>query len=213
MFNFGFDGRYYYPIFRNFIWAGRVAGDFSSGDQKIVYYLGGVDSWVMLGNNQKRLADGSTKYRYFNTPNQPAEDQAYAFQSLAVNMRGFIQNIANGSNAVVINSEFRLPVYSTLVEKVTNNAFLNNLQLVQFIDLGTAWNGKFGGIKRPQVNYSNPDVAAKIKAGGIGPFAGGYGFGVRSMLFGYFLKFDVAWPMNGFFRGAPVKYLSLGFDF
>ena len=35
-FNFGFDGRYYHSIYRNFIWAGRVAGDFSFGDQKLI---------------------------------------------------------------------------------------------------------------------------------------------------------------------------------
>ena len=43
MFNFRFDARNYYPIFRNFIWAVRAAGDFSWGNQKIIYYLGGQD--------------------------------------------------------------------------------------------------------------------------------------------------------------------------
>jgi len=33
------------------------------------------------------------------------------------------------------------------------------------------------------------------------------------MLLGYFLKFDAGWPMNGFFKGKPVLYLSLGLDF
>ncbi len=56
-------------------------------------------------------------------------------------MRGFPQNVANGNNAVVINSEFRLPVFSTLFNKPINNAFLRNFQLLQFIDLGSAWNG------------------------------------------------------------------------
>lgn len=41
--NLGFDARYYHKIYRNFIWAGRAAGDFSWGGQKILYYLGGVD--------------------------------------------------------------------------------------------------------------------------------------------------------------------------
>ncbi len=45
-FNFGFDARNYYPIFRNFIWALRAAGDFSWGNQKIIYYLGGTDGWL-----------------------------------------------------------------------------------------------------------------------------------------------------------------------
>jgi hypothetical protein len=41
---------------------------------------------------------------------------------------------------------------------------------------------KYDKIERPSVLYSQPGnpVVVKIKAGGIGPFAGGYGFGVRS---------------------------------
>lgn len=211
-FNFGFDARYYYPIYRNFIWAGRAAGDFSWGNQKMIYYLGGVDGWLMFGNNVK---PGTARERYFNSSNRPAQDQNYAFQSLAVNMRGFIQNIANGNNALVINSEFRLPVFSTFIDKTINNAFLRNLQITQFIDLGTAWNGSYNGIKRPSVSFTNSsnDVTVKLKAGGVGPFAGGYGFGARSTLLGYFIKFDAGWPMNGFFKGKPVTYLALGLDF
>lgn len=197
--NLGFDGRYYHKIYRNFIWAGRAAGDFSWGGQKILYYLGGVDGWI------------SPK---FNT-NQPAADQAYAFQSLTLNMRGYNQNIANGNNAVVINSEFRFPVFSTLINRPINNAFLRNFQLVQFLDLGTAWNGKYNGIKRPGevITAPNTPVLVRIDAGGLGPFAGGYGFGVRSTLLGYFMKLDAGWPMKGIFLGKPVWYFSLGFDF
>src|SRR5678816_3112925 len=74
-----------------------------------------------------------------NDANQPDRDYDYAFQSLAVNLRGFSQNVANGNNAAVINSELRLPVFSTLFNKPINNAFLRNFQFVQFFDLGTAW--------------------------------------------------------------------------
>ena len=214
MFNVGFDARYYYPIYRNFIWAGRAAGDFSWGNQKMIYYLGGVDGWLMFGQNEKLDRNGNViKERYFNTSNPPANDQNYSFQSLAVNMRGYIQNVANGNNAVVINSEFRLPIVSTFFNRTINNSFLNNFQVVQFIDLGTAWNGKYNSIKRPQVVYGQPPVQVKIKAGGIGPFAGGYGFGARSTLLGYFVKFDAGWPMSGFFKGKPILYIALGLDF
>jgi hypothetical protein len=215
-FNLGFDARYYYPIFQNFIWAGRAAGDFSWGNQKMIYYLGGEDGWLMLGSNTKK--DGTD--RYFNTNNPPATDQDYAFQSLAVNMRGFIQNIANGNNALVFNSEFRLPVFSTLLKRTINNAFLRNFQLVQFTDFGTAWNGGYNKLSRPTISYNNAtspttpgDVTVRIKAGGVGPFAGGYGFGARSTLLGYFIKFDAGWPMSGFFRGKPVLYFAMGLDF
>jgi hypothetical protein len=52
-----------------------------------------------------------------------------------------------------------------------------------------------------------------MKSGGIGPFSGGYGFGARSTLLGYFLKFDAGWPMDGIFKGKPQLYFALGLDF
>lgn len=198
-FNTGVDARYYYPIYRNFIWAGRAAADFSWGNQKIIYYLGGVDGWLFP--------------KYNNEPRP--QDPDYAFQSLAVNLRGFNQNIANGNNAVILNSEFRLPVFSTLFNRPINNAFLRNFQVVQFIDLGSAWNGAYDKIERPVLTYppGGGDVRVNLRAGGIGPFVGGYGFGVRSTLLGYFLRLDAGWDMGGFFRGKPKLHFAMGIDF
>ncbi len=200
IYNVGFDARHYLPIYRNIIWATRAAGDFSWGSQKVIYYLGGVDNWL--------------KPR-FNSANQPAPDVEYTYQSLAVNMRGFDQNVANGNNAVVFNSEVRVPVFSSFFNKPINNAFLRNFQIVQFFDLGTAWNGSYDAIERPNVLYQAPGnpVTIKVKAGGIGPFAGGYGFGARSTILGYFLRVDAAWEMNGFFKGKPLWYFAMGVDF
>jgi hypothetical protein len=113
----------------------------------------------------------------------------------------------------VINSEFRLPIFTTFFNRPVNAAILRNLQVVQFLDLGTAWNGQFKGISRPQIVYGNLPVQVSIKSGGIGPFLGGYGFGARTTLLGYFLRVDAGWPMDGFFKGKPVWYFSLGLDF
>lgn len=198
IYNAGFDVRNYYKIYRNLIWAVRGAGDFSFGDAKIIYYLGGVDGWI------------SPK---FNNTTPVNLSNNYAFQSLAINMRGYQQNIANGNNAVVINSEVRLPVFTTFFNKPINNAFVRNFQLVQFIDLGTAWEGSLKNIERPTNTFTNEPVHFSEKVGGVGPFAGGYGFGARTTLLGYFLKIDAGWPMGTFFRGKPVWYFALGFDF
>ncbi|MBL7708865.1 MAG: hypothetical protein JNJ86_07310, partial [Chitinophagaceae bacterium] len=200
IFNVGFDARHYLPIYRNAIWAVRAAGDFSWGDQKVIYYLGGVDNWF------------SPK---FNNANQPDPNVTYTYQSLAVNLRGFPQNVSNGNNAFVINSEIRVPIFTTLFNKPINNAFLRNFQIVQFLDLGAAWTGSPLDIERPGVIYSQPNipVSVQIKAGGIGPFAGGYGFGARSTLLGYFLRLDAAWELKGVFRGKPQWYFAMGFDF
>jgi len=180
----------------------RAAGDFSFGDQQVIYYLGGVDNWFTPK---------------FNDANPPT--QRYTYQSLAVNMRGYRQNIAHGNNAVVLNSELRLPVFSTLFNKPINNAFLRNFQLVQFFDLGTAWEGSVKNIARPHNTYQDPDdptnpsPIVRFRSGGIGPFAGGYGFGARSTLLGYFVRVDAAWQMDGFFRNKPMWYFAMGLDF
>ena len=208
-FNFGFDARHFLPIYRNITWATRAAADFSWGNKKIIYFLGGVDNWLMFGSNQKKNGD----YRYFDPNQVPAPDNSYAFQSLAVNLRGFKQNVANGNNAFVINSEIRVPVFSSFFNRPVNNAFLRNLQVVQFVDLGTAWNGAYDKWERPNVSYVAQPITIKVKAGGIGPFAGGYGFGARSTVLGYFLRFDAAWQMNSFFKGKPQYYFALGLDF
>jgi len=209
-FDWGADARYYYPIYRNFIWAGRAAAAFSWGPQKTIYYFGGIDNWMMFnGSNYK--SDGSD--RYFNTHNPPNRNVDYVFQTLALNGRGFLQNTANGNNALVLSSELRLPVFTTLSNNPINNAFVRNFQLTQFIDLGTAWDGSISNIARPYIIYGSPPVQVVNKAGGVGPFAGGYGFGARSTLLSYFLKVDVGWQMKGFFKGAPIWYFSMGLDF
>ena len=73
----------------------------------------------MFANNRK--ADGT--YRYFDPAHPIDPDNEYAYQSLAVNLRGFKQNISNGNNAMVINSEVRIPVFSSFINKPINNAF------------------------------------------------------------------------------------------
>ena len=204
--NIGFDARNYVKIYRNFIWALRGAGDFSFGDSRLIYYLGGEDGWLVPKFNEINTADTKVPY---------------AFQTLALNLRGFDQNAANGSNNLVINSEFRLPVFTTFFSSPINNAFLRNFQVIQFFDLGTAWSGSLRNIKRPSIVYRGPDdpntgpspLTVKVRAGGIGPLAGGYGFGVRSTLLGYFLRGDIGWQMRGIFRGPAIFYFSLGFDF
>jgi outer membrane protein assembly factor BamA len=132
-----------------------------------------------------------------------------------VNLRGFTQNAANGNNSVVINSEIRVPVFSTFLNRPVNNAFLRNFQIVQFVDLGSAWNGKYNQLSRPDITYSIPEnpVTVIIKAPGVGPFLGSYGFGARTTLLGYFLRFDAGWQMNNFFKNKPLMHFSLGFDF
>ena len=198
-YNMGIDVRHYEKIYRNFIWATRFSADLSWGTRKLLYYLGGVDNWL----NPK-----------INT-NTPVDLTAnYGFQTLAVNMRGYKQNAKNGNNVMLFNTELRLPVFATFIEKPINSAFLRNFQLTSFIDLGTAWNKTLNFKDANYTYYNGSDgVTVKIKEGFLGPFVGGYGFGARTTIAGYFLRVDAGWPMIAFFRGSPIWYFGMGVDF
>jgi hypothetical protein len=197
-YNTGFDARYYLPIYKNFIWATRVEGDFSWGTRKLLYYLGGVDNWLFPKYNN-------------NTPVNT--DANYAYQTLAENLRGYDQNIKNGNNVLLINTELRLPVFATFINQPIGSDFVRNFQITSFMDLGTAWNEKLSFKNNSYLTYSNPPVYVQIKNSNLGPFVGGYGFGARTTIAGYFLRLDAAWPMSGFFVGKPILYLALGVDF
>lgn len=197
-FNAGVDARYYLPIYKNFIWATRFAADFSWGNRKILYYLGGVDNWL------------SPKYNN----NTPVDQTAhYAYQTLAENLRGYDQNIKNGNKVMLLNTELRLPVFSTFINAPINSDFIRNFEITSFMDIGTAWYEKLSLKNDSYQTYSQPPVIVQIKNSNLGPFVGGYGFGARTTIAGYFLRVDAAWPMSGFFEGKPKWYFALGVDF
>jgi hypothetical protein len=199
-YNTGVDVRHYETIFRNFIWASRFSADFSWGSRKLLYYLGGTDNWLIPKINQKPQVNLNANY---------------AFQTLANPLRGYRQNARNGNNVMLFNTELRLPVFATFIDRPINSSILRNFQLISFMDIGTAWNGRLSFKNGNYTEYDNNDgtVTVKIKEGFLGPFLGGYGFGARTTLAGYFLRIDAGWPAVGFFHGKPIWYFGMGVDF
>lgn len=200
MFVLGGDARYYMRIHRNFIWANRIAASTSLGKNKLVYYMGGVDNWL---------------FAKFNQNTNVATDQNYTFQTLATNMRGFIQNIRNGNSFAVINSELRIPLVKFVVNKSFSSDFFNNLQVNLFGDIGTAWTGlspySEDNSLYTQIIQRGPIVVTLKKQ--VEPIVGGYGFGLRSKLLGYFIRADWAWGVENYKVQPHVFYLSLNLDF
>jgi len=199
----GADFRHYQKIHRELIWVNRVAGSASFGKEKIAYYLGSVDEWLILGRQPR-----------FNDKTNIDFSQNYRFQSLAANMRGFNQNIRNGSNFAVINSELRWPIFNYFSAKPIRSEFINNFQVVGFFDVGSAWNG---WDPYSEDNLINTEV---IERGPITvtlynrnePIVAGYGFGLRSKLLGYFVRTDWGWGIENGVVKDPIFYLSLSLD-
>ncbi len=201
----GLDFRYYKKIHRNLIFASRVAASASFGKSKLLYYLGGVDNWTVF-NPQKQMFDNSVRIN---------EKENYVYQAVATNMRGFIQNVRNGTNFVVINNEIRFPVIRYLLNRPISSSLLNNLQVVGFFDMGSAWSGI-----SPE-DDANAYRSEEFKKGAVTvwvdknrwPVVFGYGFGIRTRLLGYFVRLDWAWGIDNNVILPRVFYLSLTMDF
>ncbi len=196
----GFDWRYYQPVDRNIVWANRIAAATSFGSKKMIYYLGGVDNWLIPR---------------FNNDIEVNLNNNYAFQTLATNLRGFSQNIRNGNSFAVINSELRFPIFSYLINRPIRNEFIRNFQLIGFGDIGTAWEGP------SPFDENNPFNTEIVENGPVkiqvkyykNPIVGGYGIGARSTVFGYFVRVDYAWGVESGNIQKPRWYVALGLDF
>jgi hypothetical protein len=204
LFTAGADFRYYKKISRNIIWATRLNGATSWGDQKVVYYLGGVDNWLI-----------PPSYGIFNTETPVDLDAGYAFQTLAVNLRGFQQNVRNGNSYALINTEIRFPVFSYFFNTPIRSELIRNFQLIVFADAGTAWQGI------SPYDENNPFNTTDITQGPVSvhvnyfrePVVFGYGAGARTTILGYFLRLDWAQGIDSGSRKKPIWYFSLGTDF
>ena len=196
----GIDARHYQRVLKHSVFATRFAAATSFGSEQILYYLGGVDNWLFPSFNQE-------------TP--VANDREFAYQTLASNLRGFKVNIRNGNSYALINSELRVPVFRYISKRI-RSSFFRNFQLVGFFDVGTAWTGNDPYGQENPLNTKvipNSDLVSVKVNFFRDPMVAGYGAGLRTMLFGYFLRLDYAWGIETRKVQDPVLYISLGMDF
>lgn len=204
----GGDWRHYTRLHNNIVWANRLAFSESFGSQKILYYLGAVENWMQF--DPRKRFDSITPIDY---------KENYAFQALATQMRGFRQNVRNGSAYAVLNSELRLPLFSAFSNAPIRSEFIKNFQLVAFVDVGTTWKGllpfdeddNYVTINIPNEPTNTPiNLTVRYFKP---PIVAGYGFGARTKLLGYFVRGDVAWGFDGGWKKDPCWYISMGLDF
>jgi Tol biopolymer transport system component len=209
LFTSGFDARHYQKIHRQLTWCNRIAGGNSLGTDRLIFYLGGVDNWINPS---------------FNNNINIVKPEQYGFQTIATNMRGFKQNIRNGNNFVLFNSELRFPVIRYLINHPLRSDFLNNFQVIGFTDIGMAWYGwnplSEDNTQNVITYYQNDPSTGQGGTGVIvtvidqkSPLVGGVGFGLRSRLLGYFVRLDFGWGIENWEVQKRVIGFSLATDF
>ncbi len=196
----GLDARHYIPIGRYGVWANRIAAATNFGSERTLYYLGGVESWLLPQFDM-------------GTPT-PANN--YAYTTIAANLRGFRYNSRNGTSFALFNSEVRLPIFNMISAGKIRYKIIRNFQLTAFFDAGSAWHGLTPFSEDNVINTltleSPPAVVVNVKYF-RDPLIYGYGFGARTSFFGYFVKLDYGWGVETRIVQKPRLYLSFGMDF
>jgi len=191
-------------------WEGKILldGMASTGKQSTIVYGGQfnfsysqpiIKNITIVARLQAGYSGGQSKILYnfggmdnnvvtrIDTSVHFGQDAPFAFQTLVTPFRGYEQNSIYGSRYGLLNLDLYFPLFRSLIPLHTSFSSLNNLQIGLFTDIA-----KTGGAT------GLPVTSSQLNS---------FGFSVRTMLAGYPLRFDMAWPGN--FNKTPVWYLSL----
>ncbi len=216
------DIRQYLDLGQRYTIALRASGAASIGRDKQTYFLGGRMGWINQRYSNNGLSFDKLTDSFFTVPALP--------------VRGYAYNSIYGSNFSLINAEFRFPLFAAVVPGAIPILPFYNITGAAFIDAGTAWGqtiryGLLDAGKNEIINESGLDFrVAKEKLSSYvqtpdgpvefeapyydGDILIGAGFGLRTIVFGLPLRYDIGWPYgrDGFKKKA-MHYFSIGIDF
>jgi outer membrane translocation and assembly module TamA len=209
--NFTIDLRNYQKIHRDIIFATRLAYGLFGGRARRNYVMGGMDNWIFNQRDNQGKDDLLSNYSYL------IDRRDQLFIEFVTPLRGFNYNKLFGNNFGLFNAEFRFPIVKYFYRGPITSNFFKNLQLVAFTDIGAAWTGKGPFSRQNSLNTRIEGGEGSPFRASVtnfkNPFLSGHGAGVRTLLLGYYLKFDVAWGVEDFVVAKPKYYLTFGYDF
>jgi hypothetical protein len=205
------DFRHYQKLYKEIVLAVRgFAGSFFGNAPK-QYLLGGMDNWAF----NRSQTDGATANREPNPLGVQTENKDLLFVEYATSLRGFDYATLFGNNVLLANAELRVPLVRALSNSPVSSNFLRNLQFTAFYDIGTSWSGRPPFSSENSVSFdviNQPPFLIEVK-NYLNPWLYSYGLGFRSIILGYYLKFDYAWPVENFIVQDPRLQVTLGYDF
>ncbi len=180
------DARQYVALGSGYTVALRVSGGASIGPDPQRFYAAGVQNWINPSYNTLPIEDPDD----------------FVFATPILPLRGYGFNEATGDRFALVNAEFRAPLIAALLPGPIPIIPLYNIQAVAFADAGLLAEGSFN-LRRTNENGNTVFDDAFL----------GAGVGLRTILLGYPIRLDYAWPYNGREFGDPRTYFSIGLDF
>jgi Tol biopolymer transport system component len=180
------DARQYVGLGPWYSFAFRLSAGVSVGPNPQRFYAAGVQNWI------------NPDFRSI-----PIEDENdFIFATPVLPLRGFGIDERGGSRFGLANAEFRFPLFAAILSGPIPVLPLYNLQGSAFLDVGTLYSDDFSLWR---TNEEGKEVLDDLLVG--------TGFGLRTILLGYPLRLDWAWPYTGRGFGDRQVYFSIGLDF
>ncbi|NJN42271.1 MAG: hypothetical protein HC811_08680 [Flammeovirgaceae bacterium] len=208
---FSIDIRHYQKIYKEIVLALRGFTGSFFGNAPKNYVLGGMDNWF----------DNRINYEGLNNPLYSEEgfNDQLIFTEFATSLRGFDYATLYGQSVAMANAELRIPIVRALAGGPITSNFFRNMQFTVFYDIGTGWTGPAPlsqeNAARLRVVPDDPSKSSfrvEIQEY-LNPWLYSYGFGFRTMMLGYYMKFDFAWPVENYTVKDPRIFVTIGFDF
>ncbi len=189
------DARAYTSFGRGlYSFAVRGSGGASFGPDQQLFYSSGVQNWI--------------NRRFDQTNGFPIDDISdFVFATPVLPLRGYDINARNGSYFGLLNAEFRYPLVAALLPGPIPILPLYHIQGTAFLDAGAIWGGR--ALDR-RFNVFREDEAGRRV---FDDLLVGTGLGLRTILLGYPVRLDWAWPYDGRRFGKRRVYFSIGLDF
>lgn len=210
---FTFDIRRYQRIYKEIVFAMRGYTGTFFGNSPKKYVLGGMDNWFGY----------KTNYDGVNNPLASVPgvyNSNLLFTEFATSLRGFNYATLYGTSVALANLELRVPLVRALTSGPITSNFFRNMQFTGFYDIGTSWSGALPfnskSSARTRIVPENQTTGSPFRIElneYLNPWIYSYGFGFRTVLLGYYVKFDMAWPVENYKVQTPRAFVTLGFDF
>jgi len=179
------------------------------GDAPKKFLLGGVDNWAF---NQTEGCRSEECPLFLQTLFDNSDILFHEF----TNLRGYNYNTFSGNKVLTFSAELRLPIFELFDRIEQRSSFIRNLQLLAFYDIGSAWDDLSPFRDTNNLNTEIVDPGGPFDAvinNFNNPWLQSVGAGVRTKVFGFFAKFELAWPMRNFQVENPQFMASIGYDF
>ena len=204
--NYYLDARHYQHLIKGLQLAGRLSYGSSTGRKPSYTFIGGVE------NSLNRATYRSDVLLTGGNPDL----KNILFYNFPGNLRGFDFGRLYGNNHLLLNIELRAHLAEYLPQMALSSRFIRDFQIVGFYDMGTVWMGKTGPFSRK--NSLNTTISQKgpfiIEVTNFkNPFLSGLGTGLRSTIFGVFVRADYGFGIEDKSFNGSRFYLSVGKDF